>query len=186
MIAGRAVCALLTLVCVSSCTQSDGSSDFRPTATIKDIMDSLVDPSADEIWESVAEIVTAAGTEERRPQTDDEWKAVRRAAVRIVESTNLLQMPGRLVARPGEKSENPGIELAPEQVNELIQADRRRFVTLAHDLHAAGVDALTAIDDRDGAALFTAGEGLDRACENCHLVYWYPPGKAPKGGGSVR
>ena len=41
---------------------------FRTTASIKDIMDSLVDPSADVLWESVATIVSAKGTEERRPK----------------------------------------------------------------------------------------------------------------------
>jgi hypothetical protein len=169
-----------------ACGQAETSPGFRPTSSIKDIMDSLVDPSADVIWESVAEIVTADGTELRRPHTDDEWKTVRRAAIRIIEATNLLQMPDRQVARRGERSEHPGIELAPEQIGALIAGDRPRFVTLAHGLHDVGREALAAIDARDGDALFTAGERLDRACENCHLVYWYPPGKAPVGGGSVR
>ena len=79
-------------------------------------MDSTVDPSADVIWESVAIVVTAAGTEEMAPHTDEEWKIVRRAAIRVIEATNLLQMPGRLVAHPGDKSENPNIELAPEDI----------------------------------------------------------------------
>src|SRR3954471_9109914 len=68
-------------------------SEFRTTATIKDIMDSLVDPSADEIWESVATVVDAAGVHERYPRTDEEWKTVRRDAIRLLEATNLLQMP---------------------------------------------------------------------------------------------
>ena len=68
---------------------------FRTTATIKDIMDSMVDPSADFLWESVATIVTRKGTEERRPRTDDDWKMVRRAAITLVEATNLLIMDGR-------------------------------------------------------------------------------------------
>src|SRR5262245_5368168 len=66
--------------------------EYRPTATIKDIMDSIVDPSADELWESVATVVTATGTEERQPRTDEEWKAVRQDAIRIVEAANLLLM----------------------------------------------------------------------------------------------
>src|SRR5262245_43650331 len=82
---------------------------FRPTATIKDIMDSMVDPSADVLWESVATIVSAAGTEERQPRTDEEWANVHRRAVELVEATNLLLIEGRHVAKPGEKSENPGI-----------------------------------------------------------------------------
>lgn len=178
--------AALLLLAAVGCAADTGHANYRPTATIKDIMDSLVDPSADVIWESVAEIVTETGTEMRRPRTDDEWKSVRRAAVRIAEATNLLQMTGRSVARPGEKSENPGIELGPEAVNALIQADRPAFMTHADELQAVARDAVAAIDSRNGDALFAVGERLDRACENCHLVYWYPPGKAPKGGGSVR
>src|SRR5262245_20252668 len=39
---------------------------YAPTATIKDVMDSMVDPSADYLWESVATVVTKAAIEERR------------------------------------------------------------------------------------------------------------------------
>src|SRR5262245_45134129 len=60
---------------------------LRPTATIKDIMDSVVDPSADYIWESVSTIVTKAGTEERRPRTPEDWKQVRRRAIALIEAT---------------------------------------------------------------------------------------------------
>src|SRR4249920_4142895 len=110
---------------------------FRKTATIKDIMDSMVDPSADYLWESVATIVTKAGTEERRPRTDDDWKKVRRAAITMVEATNLLIMDGRAVAKPGEKSENPGIELGPEEIEKVIASDRTAWVNFAHALHDA-------------------------------------------------
>jgi hypothetical protein len=33
---------------------------------------------------------------------------------------------------------------------------------------------LDAVDRRDVDALLVAGDGLDLACENCHVVYWYP------------
>src|SRR5499427_7925639 len=63
------------------------AADFRTTATIKDIMDSVVDPSADFIWDSVSTIVTRKGTEERRPRTDMEWKEVRRGGAEAGERT---------------------------------------------------------------------------------------------------
>ena len=147
---------------------------FRKTATIKDIMDSMVDPSADFLWESVATIVTRKGTEERRPRTDDEWKAVRRAAITLVEATNLLIMDGRAVAKPGEKSENPGIELEPEQMEVLVNQDKATFYQSANKLHDAAMVMLKAIDSKDAEALLDSGDGLDQACENCHLKYWYP------------
>jgi len=150
------------------------AAEFRTTATIKDIMDSVVDPSADFIWESVATIVTKKGTEERRPRTPDQWKDVRRRAIAMIEGTNLLIMDGRLVAHAGEQSENPGIELGPEEIKAVIDSDRAAFVKFAHALHDAGMKALAAIDKKDADALSDAGETIDEACEQCHLKYWYP------------
>ena len=160
---------------------------FRVTATIKDIMDSMVDPSADYLWESVATIVTKAGTEERRPRTDEDWKKVRRAAITLLEATNLLIMDGRRVAKPGEKSENPGIELSPEAIERVMADDRATLVTLAHGLHDAAMKAIGAIDAKNADALSDAGETIDTACETCHLKYWYPPdAERIEGAGSVR
>ena len=146
----------------------------RPIATIKDIMDSIVDPSADALWQSVATVSSAAGIEDRQPRTDDEWAGVRRDAIRLVEATNLLIMEGRHVARPGEKAENPGVELDPEKIEKLINDDRPAFVELARGLQDASLPALNAIDARNADALLAAGAGIDRACESCHLKYWYP------------
>jgi hypothetical protein len=160
---------------VSACNRARQPDEtLRPTATIKDIMDSLVDPSADFLWDSVATIVSAAGTEERAPKTAEEWTNVRRNAVRLIEATNLLVMEGRHVAKPGEKSENPDVELGPEQIQVLIDQDRPTWIKLAHGLHDAAVPALKAIDARNTQGLLDAGEGIDTACENCHLKYWYP------------
>jgi hypothetical protein len=142
---------------------------------VKDIMDSLVDPSADTLWDSVETIISAAGIEEKAPHTDEEWLNLRRNAVRLVEATNLLLMPGRHVARPGEKAEAPDVELGPEDIEKRINADRAQWVTLAHGLHDEALRALQAIDAKNVPNLFDAGDKLDGACERCHLKYWYPP-----------
>ena len=163
----------------------DAKAEFRPTATIKDIMDSMVDPNADAVWESVAVTVSATGIENKAPHTDDEWIEVRRHAIPILEATNLLLIPGRRVAKPGEKAEKPDIELSPEEIEKLINDDRQTFATLAHGLHDAASAVLKAIDARNAEALLYAGDGLDKACENCHLKYWYPPNKL-HATGSVR
>src|SRR5262245_43505669 len=124
------VTALTIAACNRAAAPAPVDAGSRPqlVASIKDIMDSMVDPSADYLWESVATIVSAAGTEERRPKTDEDWSNVRRAALRVIEGANLLVMDGRHVAKPGEKSENPGIELEPEQMEKLINDDRPAFI----------------------------------------------------------
>jgi len=148
---------------------------FRPTATVKDIMVSIIDPEADVLWNAVATIVSATGTEEREPRTDEEWAAVRQSAIQLVEATNLLRVPGRLVARPGEKSENPRIELQPETIQKLIAEDPATWTALVDRLHDAAAPALNAINAKNAKGLFDAGEHIENACEACHQHYWYPP-----------
>ena len=63
-------------------------------------MISIVDPQADVLWNAVATIIDASGTEERQPKTEEEWATVRRSAVQMVEVSNLLLVPGRQAARP--------------------------------------------------------------------------------------
>jgi hypothetical protein len=147
---------------------------YNTVATIKDIMDSMVDPSADYIWESVGTEVSAKGVIEKAPKTDDEWKEERRRAILLVEAANLLVMPGRKVAQAGEKSENPGIELGPEEIMAIIDGNRATFHRLAHEFQQTAIEQLEAVNKKDLPALLKVGGDIDTRCENCHKTYWYP------------
>ena len=169
--------ALLGSACSQQAAKTEPAvpvAEYRATATIKEIMDSLVDPGSDFIWESVATTVSAKGVEEKAPHTDEEWKEVRRHAIQLMEATNLLIMPGRHVAKPGEKADDPKVELGPEQIEALINSDRKSFNDFAHGLYDTIPPVIDAIDKKDPEALLNAGDAIDRACENCHLKYWYP------------
>jgi len=150
------------------------AAEYNTVATIKDIMDSAVDPSADYIWESVKTEVSATATIERAPRTDEDWKEERRRAILLVEAANLLVMPGRHVAKPGEKAENPQVELGPEEIEASINANRKTFLRLAREFQGTAVDLLHAIEKKDLHALLDLGGDLDTRCENCHKTYWYP------------
>jgi hypothetical protein len=151
--------------------------EYRTTATIKDIMDSLVDPGADAIWGAVETVVSAKGVEEKQPRTDEEWKEVRRKAIMLLEATNLLQMPGRHVAKPGEKADDPKVELAPEQIEASINKDRAAWMKFAQGLHDATMESFKAIEAKNPEELLNTGDKIDNACENCHKTYWYPDEK---------
>ena len=93
--AARAACVVLLAVALagaSACSTgpepSSSGESFRPTASIQDLMLSMVDPAADAIWESVATIVTHEGTEERRPRTEEQWAPLQHEAIRLVEASN--------------------------------------------------------------------------------------------------
>ena len=151
---------------------------FRPNSPIVEIMEYMVEPSADVLWESVATIVNEKGIDDRRPRTDEEWTVVKRSAVTLVEATNLLLID-RPAAHPGDKSENPNIELPPEEIDKLRAQDPELWKKYVKALYDAALPALNAINKKDADALLNSGEGIDTACENCHLHYWYPPNKAP-------
>jgi hypothetical protein len=135
---------------------------------------SMVDPSADFIWQSVASLVTEDGIEEKFPRTEEEWAEVRRHAITLLEATNLLLVPGRRVANPGDKVENPDLELTMEEIQKLVDDDPAAWMERAHTLHDNTVVALRAIDARDTQALLFSGDAIDQACEGCHIRYWYP------------
>jgi len=137
-------------------------------------MQSIVDPSADVVWNAVGTIVADKGVEETAPRTDEEWADVRNGALRLAEATNLLMMPGRVAAPPGAKSAAPGVELEGPEIDALIKADRTAWNARAAALLDATLKALHAIDAKDPQELFNVGEQIEMACEGCHSHFWYP------------
>jgi hypothetical protein len=174
MRSNRVLIAGLIVIAGACSGKEPPATDLARPATIKDIMDAMVDPSADFLFESVVEIADENGITQKAPQTDEEWKQVRRHALVLLEAPNLLVMKDRRVAQPHERSENPQIELQPEDIQKLVDADRAGFARRARTLQDAAEIVLKAIERKDKMALFHAIEGIDRACESCHLHYWYP------------
>jgi len=173
--------ALLTLIIIGACQQRDPSSssdtpvpEYRPSATIRELMHSIVDPTADVVWLSVGTVMDENGVHDIRPSTDEEWEHVRNGAITLLESANLLMMPGRAVAHPGEDSLAPGIELTPEEIAQLIDANPRSWNARSLVMHQLVTSMVEAIDAKDADTLFTLGSQLQAVCESCHREYWYP------------
>jgi hypothetical protein len=161
----------------SSGGETPHESPFEITATIRELMSSTVDPAADGLWDSVAVTSTSKGVEETKPKTDEDWAAVRRDAVTLMESMNLVVMKGRHAAPPGTKAALG--ELSPAEIEQHIDANRGALIGFAKALRATAGKALTAIDKKDVQGLFEAGSEIDEACEACHVTFWYPNSPAP-------
>jgi hypothetical protein len=156
---------------------------FRATSTIRELMQSMVAPSAQGLWDSVGRISDARGTRDLEPRTDEEWAAVRRHAVSLLETTNLLLIPGRHVARAGQQTlkaddATPGSELPPSEIEKLVNQYWVVWTAMAHNLHGTATSMLDAIDKKDVARLESIGSDLDGVCEVCHLTFWYPQPRA--------
>jgi hypothetical protein len=140
-------------------------------------MDSMVDPSGEFVFESIQEIADEHGITEKAPKTDAEWDDVRHHLFVLLEAPNLLTMEGRKVARPEDHSRNPQVENEPAEIQKVLDADRPSFIRRARRLQDAAALAIQAVDAKNKDALFDAIDGIDKACEGCHLHYWYPNDK---------
>jgi hypothetical protein len=119
---------------------------FHNVANVKQLMNWIIDPNADVLWDSVGTIITEQGTEEHQPRTDEEWEAVRNSAAMMAESGNLLMMDGRAF-------------------------DRDQWMKDARGLIDAANTAIQAAEAKDVPALFDAGGAVYEACTACHSKY---------------
>ena len=58
--------------------------EMAPVATVKQLMDGIVGPSATVVFDSVGTIVDATGIHEKQPSTETEWAAVGASAAALV------------------------------------------------------------------------------------------------------
>ena len=137
--------ALAGLVLVAGCGGPEPP-PFKPLADNKLLMEAVVDPNADIVWEAVKTIDTKDGTEEIRPRNQEEWTAVRNAAVTLAESGNLLMMVPR--AKDG--------------------GDWMKWSQQMIDTSEA---AIRAVEAKNPERLFTVGGEIYESCTNCHRQY---------------
>lgn len=131
----------------AGCESSPEPVLFQPEADTRLLMEAIVDPLTDVIWDAVGTQVTGDGTVEIRPETEEEWTAVRNSALMLAESGNLLMMAPRAV-------------------------DDDEWMTAAAALVDTGMSAVRAAEAQDPEQLFEAGRILYAVCRNCHQKYW--------------
>ena len=149
---------------------------LTPTLTVKELMEHIIDPTADAVFDAAVVDVTAKGIVETKPLTEDDWLKVERAGLLLAESVNLLKMPRRMAPPTQDTQPHKGAEpeLQPEQIQAKVDQDRARWNTFADELRDAALSSVKVARMRDFEALFTVGSEIDKACESCHLEYWYP------------
>ena len=135
-------------------TPAAAAPPFHTTLTTKQLMTWIIDPNATAIWGSVGSVSTDTGTEEKHPQTDEEWSKFRNAAATLVESGNLLMLDGRAV-------------------------DKDQWMATARGMADAAAQVLEAAEAKDVEAYFDAGGALYEACTACHSKYLIVPAKSP-------
>jgi hypothetical protein len=173
---------LLTCACSPQAPQPDSSKretwggDLTPAVSVREVMRDLIDPLADNIFDAVGVKINETGTHEWAPQTDTDWAKVRVGAVAMAEGIYLLKIPRSIEpAGPGHapKPRNAS-ELSPDEIKAKIEKDPVLWQAKIEALRNVGKEVLDIVARKDSKVMFDAAEDLDKACENCHLEFWYP------------
>ena len=154
--------------------------DLKPVVSVKELMRDMLDPAADNIFDAVKIVSTRQGTVDRTPKTDEDWNKIRIGAVTLAEGVYLLKIP-RPFAPAGDENNSAGpnaTELSPAQIKAKLEADPVLWNAKIEALRNVGLEVLEIVKKKKVDELWDAGENLDRACETCHVEYWYPGDKA--------
>jgi cytochrome c556 len=154
--------------------------DMKAVVSVRELMKYMIDPIADNIFDAVWTDITPKGIIEHMPKTDDDWENVKVGAVTIAEGVYLLKVP-RPFTPPGDVNNSTGPnppELSPTQIQAKLDADPVLWDAKIEALRNVALEVLEIVKKKDVDELFQAGEDLDKACESCHLEYWYPGDRA--------
>jgi len=128
------------LLLTSGCTVAkppEPPSAFRPVASVSQIMKAVVVPSSDVLFGVAAEA----------PKDDAGWTAVQNNAVMLMESGNLLMIPGRA-------------------------KDQEGWLKASQALVEAGMKAFKAAEAKNVDELVMASDLVYNTCEGCHNTYY--------------
>jgi hypothetical protein len=116
---------------------------FTVVASVDEVMDSIVIPSSEAIFDAV---VYSNGALVQAPMTDDDWHMIRMHALATAEAGNLLMMS------PRAKDQGDWLK----RCREFLEASRA---------------AASAAQDKDIGRLLKAGGDLYLTCTACHEQY---------------
>ena len=149
---------------------------MKPIVSVKELMRYMIDPSADNIFNSVRTVMTKEGTVETKPKTDADWERIQVGAVTLAEGAYLLKVR-RSFTPPGDMNLSVGpnpLELSPDQIAAKVERDPVEWNARIEALRNVALQVMDITKRRGVDELWDAGENLDVACEGCHRSYWYP------------
>jgi hypothetical protein len=141
-----ATTAVLLAALVTACRQAPqatGTATMQAYATTQDVIDAIVAPDAQAIFDAVA---YENGQLTRAPRTDDQWNRLKLQALATAEAGNLLMMAPRA-------------------------KDAGLWMTDAHAMSEKAAAAAAAAEAKDPDRLLLAGSELYETCTACHMTY---------------
>ncbi len=150
----KSILAITSLSFLAACSSPEEAANetvsmdavFNTSLNIKEVMALVLEPASDILWDSGGWVMDASGTEELFPTTDEGWAYVRAQAAVVVESGNILALPGRA-------------------------EDNDAWMIYSDGLSQAGILAMQAAEAQNKEDFFQAGAQIYSVCTACHQAY---------------
>lgn len=146
-------------------------------------MSQVVQPQTNAIWDVTNNAMTDAGEPDPAKIKPGDWAKLEAAGKALMEESLLLARAETItVADPGVKIMNEDVEggTPAALVQRHIDADRAGFSAQAQKLADIGDAVARGAQAKNAGQVFEAAEGLDQACETCHMQFWYPEPATPQ------
>jgi len=127
-------------------TQANEENKYILSFDVLGIMEHVLYPAAAIVWSNAGFVITSEGEQDLSPTTEEGWHNVEDHAAMVMETANLLLLPGR------------GLE-------------EEEWQAYSKDLVRTGKLAFDAAQKRDAKALFDAGGEIYQTCLACHNKY---------------
>ena len=127
-------------------TAQAGGPAYNTSLGVIQLMNLVLEPASDILWDSGGWVLDATGYEELYPTTVEGWAYVRAQAAIVVEAGNMLALPGRA-------------------------EDSDAWLIYAEGLSEAGILAMEAAATQNEDDFFQAGAQLYSVCTACHQAY---------------
>lgn len=145
---------LLLVVCFAAVGCSENQPEevtridtaYNTALNVQEVMNLVLEPASDILWDSAGWVMDSAGYEDLYPTTDEGWEYVRSQAAIVVESGNMLALPGRA-------------------------EDDDAWMIYSQGLSDAGILAMEAATAQNEEDFFQAGAQLYSVCTACHQAY---------------
>lgn len=163
-----------------------GRKEAAAAPTINTSMTEVMEPTAQAIWDIMSQAYNARGDGlDATRITDTDWKTLASESRKLKERAELLALADHLVVASDKEvmlgAQAVGAKgaigaawdaVGPQQVQARINANPALFAQKARDLVTAADQINRAAISKNARLFYTAGSGLDEACDGCHEPFW--------------